>query len=90
MSAPFRLGRHGSFDAQAHVPLLSLEGAAPLASFDVVLHLCAHEMIKLNIIETLDLAGIPLFAEERDEEDPLIFGGGPSVWNSEPVVCLLM
>ncbi len=46
-------------------------------------------MIATNIIETLDLAGIP-FAEERDEEDPLIFGGGPSVWNSEPVARSLM
>ncbi len=49
-----------------------------------------HEMIATNIIETLDLAGIPLFAEERDEEDPLIFGGGPSVWNSEPRLRSLM
>ncbi len=46
------------------------------------------KMIATNIIETLDLAGIPLLAEERDEEDPLIFGGGPSVWNSEPVAPL--
>ena len=61
---------------------------APLASFDVVGFTLAHEMIATNIIETLDLAGIPLLAEERDEEDPLIFGGGPSVWNSEPVAPL--
>ena len=45
----------------------------------------AHEMIATNIIETLDLAGIPKLSEERDDEDPLIFGGGPSVWNSEPL-----
>ena len=62
-----------------NVPLLSLEGAAPLASFDVVGFTLAHEMIATNIIETLDLAGIPKLSEKRDEEDPLIFGGGPSV-----------
>lgn len=71
-----------------NVPLLSLEGAAPLASFDVVGFTLAHEMIATNIIETLDLAGIPILAEERDEEYPFIFGGGPSVWNSEPVAPL--
>ncbi len=43
------------------------------------------KMIATNVIETLDLAGIPLLVEGCDEEDLLIFGGGPSVWNSEPV-----
>ena len=46
----------------AHVPLLSLEGAAPVASFDVVGFHIPHEMAATNYLEALDLAGIPLLA----------------------------
>ncbi|MBM6688170.1 TIGR03960 family B12-binding radical SAM protein [Collinsella tanakaei] len=70
---------------EASVPLLSLEGAAPLSSFDVVgLHL-PHEMACTNMLETLDLAGIPLRAADRGEDDPLVISGGPSVYNPEPL-----
>ena len=69
---------------EAGVPLLSLEGAAPVASFDAVgLHI-PHEMAVTNLLETLDLAGIPLRAADRGEDDPLVFAGGPSVYNPEP------
>lgn len=69
----------------AGVPLLSLEGAAPLASFDVVgLHV-PHEMAATNYLEALDLAGIPLRAADRGEDDPLVIAGGPSVYNPEPL-----
>ncbi len=70
---------------EAGVPLLSLEGAAPLASFDVVGFHIPHEMACTNYPEALDLAGIPLFAEERGEDDPIVIAGGPSVYNPEPV-----
>ncbi len=67
------------------VPLLSLECAAPLASFDVVGFTLAHELVATNVLETLDLAGIPLTSAERAEDDPLVVAGGPSVWNCEPL-----
>lgn len=70
---------------EAGVPLLSLEGAAPLASFDVVGFHIPHEMACTNYPEALDLAGIPLLAEERSEDDPIVIAGGPSVYNPEPV-----
>lgn len=70
---------------EAGVPLLSLEGAAPLASFDVVGFHIPHEMACTNYPEALDLAGIPLLAEERGEDDPIVIAGGPSVYNPEPV-----
>ena len=70
---------------EAGVPLLSLEGAAPVASFDLVgLHL-PHEMACTNCLEALDLAGIPLLSAERGEDDPLVVSGGPSVYNPEPL-----
>ena len=67
------------------VPLLSLEGAAPLASFDAIGFTLAHELIATNVLETLDLAGIALTSAERDEDDPIILAGGPSAWNCEPL-----
>ena len=66
---------------EAGIPLLSLEGAAPVASFDIVgLHV-PHEMAVTNFLEALDLAGIPLLAADRGEDDPIIIAGGPSVCN---------
>ena len=69
----------------AGVPLLSLEGAAPVASFDIVGFHIPHEMACTNYLEALDLAGIPLLAADRGEDDPIIIAGGPSVYNPEPV-----
>ncbi len=69
----------------SHIPLLSLEGAAPVASFDMVGFHVPHEMACTNYLEALDLAGIPLTAAERTEDDPIIVAGGPSVYNPEPL-----
>lgn len=67
------------------IPLLSLESASPLASFDVLGFTLAHELIMTNVLETLDLAGIAQRACDRDEDDPLVIAGGPSAWNVEPM-----
>ncbi len=73
---------------ERHIPMLSLETSSPVASFDVVGITLAHELVCTNVVETLDLAGITLRAEERDEEEPLVFAGGPSAWNCEPLAPL--
>ena len=70
---------------ERHVPLLSLECAAPLASFDAIGFTLAHELIATNVLETLDLAGIAIASADRDEDDPIILAGGPSAWNCEPL-----
>jgi radical SAM family uncharacterized protein len=70
---------------ERRVPMLSLEGAAPLASFDAVGFTLAHELIWTNVLEALDLAGIALTSDGRDEDDPIILAGGPSAWNCEPM-----
>lgn len=70
---------------EEHVPLLSLEGAAPLASFDAIGFTLAHELIWTNVLEVLDLSDIALTSAERDEDDPIILAGGPSAWNVEPM-----
>ena len=67
------------------LPLLALESSSPIASFDVVGFTLAHEMACTNIVEALDLSRIPIRAEKRAQEDPIVVAGGPSVWNCEPV-----
>lgn len=66
------------------LPLFSLESCAPLSEFDVVGITLSHEMAASNVLETLDLAGIPLHACDRSEDDPLVFAGGPCAYNPEP------
>lgn len=43
------------------------------------------EMCYTNILNMLDLAGIPLLAKDRGEDDPIVVSGGPCVYNAEPV-----
>jgi len=66
------------------LPLFSLEGCAPVAEFDVVGITLPHELAATNILETLDLAGIPLRSDERAEGDPIVLAGGPCAYNTEP------
>jgi radical SAM family uncharacterized protein len=68
----------------AGVPLFSLESCAPVAEFDAVGITLPHELAATNILETLDLAGIPLHSAERAEEDPIVLAGGPCAYNPEP------
>lgn len=66
------------------VPLFSLESCAPLREFDVVGITLPHELAATNVLETLDLAGIPLRAADRAEDDPFVIAGGPCAYNPEP------
>ena len=66
------------------LPLFSLESCAPLGEFDVVGITLPHELAAANVLETLDLAGVPLRAENRTESDPFVIGGGPCAYNPEP------
>lgn len=67
------------------IPLASLETGTPLAEFDVVGFSLQYEMTFTNVLEMLDLAGIPLRTADRGEDDPLVVCGGPVVFNAEPL-----
>ncbi len=67
------------------LPLCSLESGRPLRDFDVVGFSLQYEMTFTNVLEMLDLAGIPLRSADRGETDPLIVVGGPVVFNVEPL-----
>jgi radical SAM superfamily enzyme YgiQ (UPF0313 family) len=66
--------------------LLSLESQRPLTAFDVIAFSVSFESDYLNIPPILDLAGIPVFAAERDASLPLVIAGGAALFlNPEPV-----
>ena len=70
---------------EAEIPLYSLENKRPLADFDLIGITLPYEQIFTNVLELLDLAGIPLRAEERDERHPLVIAGGHATFNPEPM-----
>lgn len=71
---------------RAHdVPLYALESFTPIREFDLFGFSLQYEMIYSNVLNMLDLAGIALFAAQRDDEAPFVIGGGPCAFNAEPV-----
>src|SRR5205085_11796106 len=71
---------------KSRTPLFSWESQRAIDEFDVVAFSCSFEMDYLNVLKMLELAGLPLLAEERDESYPLVIMGGPAPWvNPEAV-----
>lgn len=67
------------------ISLFSLESRRPIKDFDIIGFSIAYELSYTNILNVLDLGGIPKKSVERSDGDPLIIAGGPSVYNPEPV-----
>lgn len=67
------------------IPMFSLESKTPLKEFDVVGFSLSYEMCYPNVLNALDLAGIPVRREERGEEYPLIMAGGTCMMNPLPM-----
>jgi radical SAM superfamily enzyme YgiQ (UPF0313 family) len=67
------------------VPLWTLETMAPVAGCDLWGFTLPHELTYTNVLEMLDLAGVPLHAAERGEGQPIVLGGGPAVANPWPL-----
>ena len=70
---------------EAGVPLYSLEGKRALSDFDIVGLSLPSEQLYTNVLEMLDLAGLPVRAAERDAHHPLIVAGGHATFNPEPM-----
>lgn len=66
-------------------PLLSLNYRKPLRYFDVIGLCYAYELSITGILQILDLSKIPIKVEDRNLDDPVVIGGGPSCGNPEPV-----
>lgn len=68
------------------IPLYALESLDPIKDFDFIGFTMQYELSYTNVLNMLDLAGIPLFASERsDELTGIVVAGGPCVCNPEPL-----
>lgn len=70
---------------QRNIPLFSLESKRPLGEFDIVGFSLGYELTYTNVLNMLDLAGIPVFSSNRDDSYPLIIAGGSCCLNPEPM-----
>ena len=67
------------------IPLFALESQDAVKNFDFLGITIQYEMCYTNILQVLDLAQIPLYARDRGEDAPIVIGGGPCVYNPEPI-----
>ena len=70
---------------EKNIPLFGLESQDPIKNFDFLGITIQYEMCYTNILQVLDLAGIPLRAKNRTWDDPIVMGGGPCTYNPEPI-----
>jgi radical SAM family uncharacterized protein len=67
------------------IPLYSLETKHALADFDILAFSLPYETLYTNVLNILDLAGIPLRSAQRGQADPLVIAGGHACFNPEPM-----
>ena len=67
------------------ISLYTLESKHPLVGFDLIGFSLPYETLYTNALNVLDLAGIPVRSEARDETHPFIIAGGHSTMNPEPM-----
>ena len=70
---------------QHHIPLYALESRDPVKEFDLIAFSIGYEMSYTNILNMLDLAGVPLRSEDRPGLEGLVFAGGVCTVNPEPL-----
>lgn len=71
------------------LPLFTWDSRQPVASADLLAVSLQYEMGFTNLLNILDLAGIPLWSRQRDDTHPLVIAGGPQADNPEPVADFL-
>jgi radical SAM family uncharacterized protein len=69
----------------AGVPLFSVEGHHPAAAFDVIAFNLSAELVYTNVLNLIDLAGVPVRAADRTDEHPVVVAGGHCAFNPEPL-----
>src|SRR5271170_5553693 len=69
----------------AGVPLFSVETARPAADFDILAFNLSAELTYTNVLNLVDLAGVPVRAADRGPEHPLVIAGGHCAFNPEPM-----
>ncbi len=74
---------------ESAVPQFTLDAHRPVRAFDVLGFSFSTELGYTNMLETIDLAGIPLHAADRGEDDPIVLAGGHAAFNPEPIADFL-
>lgn len=74
---------------ESGVPQFTLDTHRPVRAFDVLGFSFSTELGYTNMLETIDLAGIPLHAADRGEDDPIVLAGGHAAFNPEPIADFL-
>lgn len=72
-----------------NMPLFALETGDAINKFDFVGFTLQYEMSYTNIINMLNLAGIPIWSKDRSEDDPIVIAGGPCACNPEPLADII-
>ena len=67
------------------IPLYSLESHTSLHQFDIVGFTLSYELTFTNILNMLDLFGIPIWSDQRKVDDPFVIAGGVGAYNPEPL-----
>lgn len=67
------------------LPLYTLESCTPLAEFDVIGFTLPYETLYTNVLNAIDLAGLPLRSTDRNDSHPIIIAGGHAAYNPEPM-----
>lgn len=68
-----------------NIPLFTIETHSSVESFDFIGFTLQYEMSYTNVINMLDLSGIPVLKNERNEKHPFVCAGGPCAYNAEPL-----
>ncbi|MCX7619463.1 MAG: TIGR03960 family B12-binding radical SAM protein [Acidimicrobiales bacterium] len=77
-------------ELRAHgLPLFSIENHLPASAFDVLAFNLSAELVYTNVLNLIDLAGIPVRSAERRPEHPLVLAGGHCTYNPEPLADFL-
>src|ERR1700712_535751 len=84
MEAVMRAG-----DEDGPIPQFTVDGHRPVRAFDVFGLSFSTELGYINMLNALDLAGIPLHAADRGDDDPIVLAGGHAAFNPEPVADFL-
>jgi len=67
------------------LPLFAVESKDPLSAFDLLGFTLQYELSYTNILNMLDLGGVPVYSADRGDADPIVVAGGPCVFNPEPL-----
>ena len=70
---------------EKNIPLFALESQEPVKDFDFLGITLGYEMCYTNVLQVLDLSHISLLAKDREEDDPIVIGGGACAYNPEPI-----